>query len=116
MIASLMYDLGKIKTDMCLYFILQQVDNINSLKYIWACEYNKDNMFYTKMIDHNNSNNWGISITTLFRHHPTYNFIKLFFALDSVAHWKLFVRYNIENIVPRTFNYKPIGIVIKYSR
>jgi hypothetical protein len=115
-----MYDLGKIKTDMSLYFILQKVDNINSLKYIWECEYNKDNMFYTKMIDYNNSNNWGISITTLFRHHPTYNFIKLFFELDMVAHWKLFVRYNIENIVynciiSNEFR-KILPIIVKYIK
>ena len=39
MIKILIYDLGKIEINMNLYFILQQDNNINSLKYIWECEY-----------------------------------------------------------------------------
>ena len=113
-----MYDLGKIKSNMYLYFILQQTNNLNSLKYIWACEYNKDNTFYTKITEKNENDYFGLSLASLFRHHPTYGFIKFFFELDSVANWKFFVRYNMEDIIynciiSNEFN-KILPIIVKY--
>ena len=113
-----MYDLGKIKINMNLYFILQQINNINSLKYIWECEYNKDNTFYTKMINNSNNNDWTIKLMSFFIFNPTYEFIKFFFELDSVANWKVFICNNIKDII---YNYiisnefkKILPIIVKY--
>jgi len=113
-----MYDLGKIKSDMHLYFILQQINNINSLKYIWACEYNKDNTFYTRMTEKNNNDYFGLSLASLFTNSSTYEFIKFFFGLDSVANWKVFICKNIQNIIynciiSNEFN-KILPIIVKY--
>ncbi len=113
-----MYDLGKIKSNMHLYFILQQINNINSLKYIWACEYNKDNTFYTRIAEKNDNDYFGLSLASLFTDPSTYEFIKFFFGLDSVANWKVFICKNIQNIIynciiSNEFN-KILPIIVQY--